>query len=56
MGRRGKGMKIMGIVDCHGLPLAVSGPATNHHEVKLVQLCFDFFEIGSSKTEPLAPK
>ena len=50
--RRGKGLKIMAIVDRHGLPLSVSTHAANHHEVRLVQLCFDFssgnFEIGSS--------
>ena len=40
--KRGKGMKIMAIVDRHGLPLSVSTHAANHHEVRLVQLCFDF--------------
>ncbi|HSS65670.1 MAG TPA: IS5 family transposase, partial [Gammaproteobacteria bacterium] len=44
-GRRGKGVKIMGIVDRHGLPLAVSTHAANHHEVTLVQLSFDFYMI-----------
>jgi len=43
--RRGKGVKIMGIVDRHGLPLAVSTHAANHHEVTLVQLSFDFYMI-----------
>ena len=38
--KRGKGMKIMAIVDRHGLPLSVSTHAANHHEVRLVQLCF----------------
>ncbi|HWO43356.1 MAG TPA: IS5 family transposase, partial [Candidatus Eisenbacteria bacterium] len=42
---RGKGVKIMGIVDRHGLPLAVSTHAANHHEVRLVQLSFDFYMI-----------
>src|SRR6476646_6062446 len=37
--KRGKGMKIMAIVDRHGLPLSVSAHAANHHEVRLVQLC-----------------
>jgi len=37
--KRGKGMKIMAIVDRHGLPLSVSTHAANHHEVRLVQLC-----------------
>ena len=43
--KRGKGMKIMAIVDRHGLPLWVSTHAANHHEVRLVQLCFDFYMI-----------
>src|SRR5262249_27659428 len=38
-------MKIMAIVDHHGLPLSVSTHAANHHEVRLVQLCFDFYMI-----------
>ena len=37
--KRGKGLKIMAIVDRHGLPLSVSTHAANHHEVRLVQLC-----------------
>lgn len=43
--KRGKGVKIMGIVDRNGLPLAVSTHAANHHEVTLVQLSFDFYMI-----------
>lgn len=43
--KRGKGTKIMAIVDRHGLPLAVSTHAANHHEVTLVQLSFDFYMI-----------
>ncbi len=43
--RRGKGVKIMAIVDRHGLPLAVTTDAANHHEVTLVQLTFDFYMI-----------
>jgi hypothetical protein len=38
-------MKITAIVDRHGLPLSVSTHAANHHEVRLVQLCFDFYMI-----------
>ena len=34
--KRGKGMKIMAIVDRHGLPLSVSTHAANHHELRLV--------------------
>jgi transposase len=43
--KRGKGVKIMGIVDKHGLPLAVTTHAANHHEVTLVQLTLDFYMI-----------
>ena len=43
--KRGKGMKIMAIVDRHGLPLWVSTHAANHHEVRLVQPCFDFSHV-----------
>ena len=49
--KRGKGMKIMAIVDRHGLPLSVSTHAANHHEVRLVQLCFDFYMV-EAKPEP----
>lgn len=40
--KRGKGVKILAIVDRHRLPLSVSTHAANHHEVMLVQLSFDF--------------
>ena len=43
--KRGKGVKIMGIVDRRRLPLAASAHAANHHEVTLVQLTFDFYMI-----------
>ena len=43
--KRGMGVKIMAIVDRHGLPLAVSTHAANQHEVTLVQLTFDFYMI-----------
>ena len=43
--KRGKGLKIMAIVDRHRLPLSVSTHAANHHEVRFVQLCFDFYMI-----------
>ncbi len=42
---RGKGVRIMAIVDRHGLPLSVSTHAANHHEVTLVRLSFDFYMI-----------
>lgn len=43
--KRGKGMKILAIVDRHGLPLSVSTHAANHHEVTLVQLSFEFYML-----------
>ncbi len=43
--KRGKGWKITGIVDRHGLPLAVSTHAASHHEVTRVRLTFDFCMI-----------
>ena len=43
--KRGKGVKILGIVDRRGLPLSVSAHAANHHEVTLAQLSFDFYMI-----------
>jgi len=43
--KRGKGVKILAIVDRHGLPLSVSTHAANHHEVTLVQLGFDFYML-----------
>ena len=42
---RDKGVKILAIVDCHGLPLSVSTHAANHHEVTLVQLSFNFYML-----------
>jgi transposase len=50
--RRGKGVKIMAIVDRQGLPLSVSTYAANHHEVTLVQLSFEFYMI-EAKPETL---
>ena len=46
--RRGKDVKIMVIVDRHGLPLEVTTHAANHHEVTLVQLTFDFYMIEAT--------
>jgi hypothetical protein len=46
---RAKGMKIMAIVDRHGLPLSVSTHAANHHEVRLVRLCLDFYMIEAKR-------
>lgn len=54
--RRGKGVKIMAIVDRHGLPLAVSTHAANHHEVTLVQLSFDFYMIEAKPQNLIGDK
>jgi len=54
--KRGKGVKIMGIVDRHGLPLAVSTHAANHHEVTLVQLTFDFYMIEAKPEKLIGDK
>jgi hypothetical protein len=43
--RRGQGVKIMAIVDRHGVLLAVSTHAANQHKVTLVQLSFDSYMI-----------
>jgi hypothetical protein len=43
--RRGKGVKILAIVDRHGLPLSMSTHAANHHEVTLVQLSCNFYML-----------
>ena len=45
-----KGMKIMAIADRHGLPLSVSTHAATQHEVRVVQLRFDFYIISCAKT------
>src|SRR6187200_2557865 len=54
--KRGKGMKIMAIVDRHGLPLSVSTHAANHHEVTLVQLSFDFYMIETKPEHLIGDK
>jgi hypothetical protein len=41
------------IVDRHGLPLSVSTHAANHHEVRLVQLCFDFYMIEAKPSRSM---
>jgi len=43
--KRGKGVKIRGIVDHNGLPLAICTDAANHHEVTLVLLPFASYMI-----------
>ena len=54
--KRGKGIKIMAIVDKHGLPLSVSTHAANHHEVTLVQLSFDFYMIEAKPENLIGDK
>jgi transposase len=54
--KRGKGVKIMAIVDRHGLPLAVSTHAANHHEVTLVQLAFEFYMIEAKPEKLIGDK
>ena len=50
--QRANGVKILAIVDRHGLPLSVSTHAANHHEVTLVRLSFDFYML-EAKPEQL---
>ena len=54
--KRGKGVKIVGIVDREGLPLSVSTHAANHHEVTLVQLSFDFYIIEATPEHLIGDK
>lgn len=54
--RRGKGVKILAIVDRHGLPLSVSTHAANHHEVTLVQLSFEFYMIEAKPDNLIGDK
>jgi transposase len=43
--KHGKGVRIVAIVDRHGLQLAVNTRAANHHKVTLVQLSFKFYIV-----------
>ncbi len=54
--KRGKVIKIMAIVDKHGLPLSVSTHTANHHEVTLVQLSFDFYMIEARPDKLIGDK
>ena len=54
--KRGKGVKIMGIVDRGGLPLTASTHAANHHEVTLVQLTFDFYMVEAKPENLIGDK
>jgi len=54
--KRGKGVKILAIVDRAGLLLSVSTPAANHHEVTLVQLSFDFYMLEAKPEHLIGDK
>ena len=54
--KRGKGVKIMGIVDRGGLPRAAATHAANHHEVTLVQLTFDFYMVEAKPENLIGDK
>ena len=54
--RRGKGVKIMAIVDRQGMPLSVSTHAANHHEATLMQLSFDFYMIEAKPQHLIGDK
>ena len=54
--KRGQGVKIMAIVDRHGLPWAVRTHAANHHEVTLVQLTFNFYMIEAKPEKLIGDK
>lgn len=54
--KRGKGVKILAIVDRAGLPLSVSTHAANHHEVTLVQLGFDFHMLEAKPDHLIGDK
>lgn len=47
-GYRGKGTKIMAIVDRKGLPRAIMAASNEYHEVKLVQLTLKFSVVEVS--------
>jgi len=50
--RRGKGVKILAIVERQGLPLSVSTHAAHHHAVTLMHLSFNFYML-EDKPAPL---
>jgi transposase len=47
--KRGKGTKLMGLADLHGLPLAVYATSASAHEVTLVQ---ETLEQGLTRQQP----
>ena len=54
--QRGKGVKILAIVNRAGLPLSVSTHAANHHEVTLVQLSFEFYLLEAKPEHLIGDK
>src|ERR1700678_986861 len=54
--KRGKGVKIIGIVDRHGFTLGGTHRGANHHEVTLVQLTFDFYMIEAKPDNLIGDK
>jgi len=54
--KRGKGVKTVGIVDRNRLPIAVCTHAANYHEVRLVQLTFDFYMIEAKPDKLIGDK
>ena len=49
-------MKILAIVDRHGLPLSVSTHAASHHEVTRVQLSFEFYLLEAKPEHPIGDR
>jgi hypothetical protein len=52
--RRGKGVRIIAIVDRHGMALSVSTHAADHREATLVQLSFDVYMLEAKRNISLA--
>jgi hypothetical protein len=53
---RRKNVRIMAVIERHGVPLAVTTHAANHHEVRLVQLTFDFYMVGAKPANLIGEK
>jgi len=54
--RRGKGTKIMAMVDAQGLPIAICTASASPNEVTLVQLLFEFMLIVATPLKLVADK
>jgi len=52
----GKGVKILAMIDRHGLPINISTHAANHREVILVQLSFDFYMLEATPEHPIGDR